>query len=159
LVPAEIVFELELPLGAPKKEEARSRKADAVAKDQVQAERDFVDEVVHVAVEAAVVIAGEEQPSLIIEENPACEMDGADARQAAARVELPRAEIEQLEDHQQGPKAEAPGLDVTNRAELVAGGTVLNAGQRLDVVERWTRCNDRVGALPAAQYQEEEWRS
>ena len=51
--------------------------------DEVQPEADLVDEVVHVALEAAVVVAEEETRRLAVEKHPAGKMDGADPRQPA----------------------------------------------------------------------------
>src|SRR5262249_43141246 len=118
----------------------------------------LVDEVVHVAVEAAVIVAAEEQPALVVEEDPAGEMDGADAGKPAAGIDLAGREIEDPEDGDEGAEPEAARLDIAEGAELVGDLVVLELGERSDMggVGPWR--DHRVGRLALAQLPEEDRR-
>src|SRR5262245_62034901 len=86
LVVVQILLE-RLFVGGPVVEQpAGARVAETVAEDSVQPPRDLVDEVVHVAFKAAVVVAGEHGPAPVVEEGPPGEMDGLDAGEAAPVV-------------------------------------------------------------------------
>src|SRR3981081_3080566 len=69
-------LEGQLVLGPVEDEPVRLRVAHAVAEDSVQPEGDLVDEVVHVALQTPVVIAGEQQAPVPVDEHPAGEVDG-----------------------------------------------------------------------------------
>src|SRR5208282_2265870 len=147
----EIVLELELPLRTAAQQIRRSRVADAIREDEVQPISHFIDEVVHVAVEAAVVIAGEEQAPLAVEEYPTCEVDGADTRQPTALIEQVYAELEHPEDGDQRAAAKAARLDAAEGAELVGDVVVLEDSERSDVLRRRPRRDHRVGAFAPPQ--------
>src|SRR5712672_1996937 len=80
LVPSKNVFELLLVLRAIQKQPSRSGITDAIAKHHVEPESHLVDEIVHVAFQAAIVVTGKQQPLLVIEKYPARKMDGTDTR-------------------------------------------------------------------------------
>src|SRR5882757_6089986 len=145
LVPPEIILELLLVLRSAIQQEAGAGIADAVREDEIEPIGDLVDEVVHVAVEAAVIIAAEEQPPLAVEKDPAGEMDRADAGEAAAGVDLADAEIENPEDEHQRPQPKAARLDVAEGAELIGDVVVLEHRQRFDMRRVGPRRDDRIG--------------
>ena len=49
--------------------------ANAIAEDDIQSEGDFVDEVIHVAFEASIVVTHEEDSLFPVEEEPARELN------------------------------------------------------------------------------------
>src|SRR5215510_8661644 len=81
---------LEFPLIATPVEDqpARSRITKTVAEDDIEAKANFVDEVVHVTLEAAVVVTGEENPVPAGDEHPSCEVDGTDTGQPPVGVNV-----------------------------------------------------------------------
>src|SRR6478672_12368684 len=62
--------------------------ADAIAEYQIEPPPDFVDEVVHVAIETAVIVAGKDHPFLIVQKNPAGGMDSGNSCEMAAEVNV-----------------------------------------------------------------------
>src|SRR5262245_57959373 len=66
LVPPQRVLEFLLLLGAVADEPMGARVADAVAEDEIEPPADLVDEIVHVAFEAAVVVAAEQDAPLVV---------------------------------------------------------------------------------------------
>src|SRR5580765_7176604 len=89
LVPAQEVLELLLVLRPMKQQPVGPRVANAIAEHEVQAPTDLVDKVVHVAFQAAVIVACEENPSLVVQKYPAREMDRTHAREMPAVVNVP----------------------------------------------------------------------
>ena len=80
LTAAQEGLELLLALGAVQEQEPGGRVADAIGEHEVQAERGLVDEVVHIAVEGAVVVAAEQHPPAMVDHHPSGEVDGAHAK-------------------------------------------------------------------------------
>ena len=101
------------------------RIAVAVAEDDVQPPGDLVDEVVHVALEAAVVVAGEDHPALVVEEDPAREVDRLHAGQVAVVEDVPRHVVDREEHAGQRQAPEEAGLDEAERRERVLDDVVL----------------------------------
>ena len=93
LVTADVAFELLLVVRAVEDQIVRARIADAVAENEIETEPHLVDEVIHIAFQTAVVIAGEVEALSVVDEHPSREMDRAHAGEAAARVEVPRAPL------------------------------------------------------------------
>jgi len=81
----ELVFEPR----AARQQPARARPADPVAERQVQAPGYLVDEVVHVGLVTAVVVAGENDPPLVVEKRPEREMNRLHAGEMTAREDVP----------------------------------------------------------------------
>ena len=116
-------------LQPPRIEPARPRIADAVAEHDVEPEADLVDEVVHVALEAAVVVAQEHHALATVEKHPAREMDRAHAGQTAARVQMSRRVVDREEDHDRRPEPDAGPASGCPSRELVADVVILDRGE------------------------------
>src|SRR3984957_4625968 len=153
---AKKVLERLLILCTAAQQEVGPRIADAIAEYQVQAIRNLVDEIVHVAVKTAVVVAGKQQPTPVIQEDPAGEMDGADARQAPARVDLSCTEVQHPENKDQRPKPKAARLDAAERTELVADVVILQHAEGVHMLRRGARRNDCIGLFALTQLIKEE---
>ena len=86
------------------------RIADAVAEDGVQAEARLIDEIIHIALDGAVVIAEKHHPLPAVEKHPAREMDRPDPPQPAGPDEMPRRIIHGREDADGVKSRTTPGL-------------------------------------------------
>src|SRR6185503_19240103 len=82
LVATQVLLEFALVTASVQKEPVRPGVSDAVAEDDVEPEADFVDEVVHVALETAVIVAEKYDPLAVVEKHPAREMNRAHAGQS-----------------------------------------------------------------------------
>ena len=94
---AEEVLEVHLVLRSPEDEPTRLRPTNAVAEHEVQTPRNLVYKVGHVAFEAAVVIAEEQNTSALIYDDPVGEVDRCHAGKAPAVEDMRGAKIEHLE--------------------------------------------------------------
>src|SRR5829696_10152642 len=117
-------LELLLALGTVEQQEARLGVTDAVAEGGIEAEGDLVDEIVHVALEAAVVVAREDHPPVIVENDPMREVTRLDAGEARAREDVTRAEVDQAQYHFDGHAPQQARFDVADRSERVMGGQI-----------------------------------
>src|SRR6185295_5204028 len=88
LVAPLVVLELVFDARAARYQPARARPADAVAEGQVKAPGCLVDEVVHIGLVAAVVVAGEDDSALVVEKCPEGEMDCLHACQEPVREDV-----------------------------------------------------------------------
>ena len=94
-----------------------ARIADAVAEDEVEPEAGLVDEVVHVALEASVVVAHEGEPLFLVDPDPAREVNRSYARQPPARVDVLRGVVEDPQAKEPDCAADESGLERPNGAE------------------------------------------
>ena len=140
------ILESLLVLGSVEEEPVGPRVADAVAEDGVQPERHLVDEVVHVAFQAPVVVAGEQDATVVVDDDPPCEMDGADARQVAPVEDMPAAEIEDDQDELRVKRPERAGFAQSHHGELVLGDPVF-AGFEFGQASGDTICDGLVADL------------
>lgn len=129
---AYVILEFLLVLRAVQQKPSCTRIADAVAEHQVQPPCHLVDEVVGVAFEATVIVAGEQKPLAVIDEYPAGEMDGADAGDPAAIEDVARGVVEQPQEEGHRPAAEPSGLHHPEGAERVRHVAILDGGERSD---------------------------
>src|SRR5678816_1324972 len=70
--------------------------ADAIAGKNIEAETELVDEVIHIALIAAVIVTEKTQPLVTTDHHPARKVDGADAPQTSGLDNVSRCVI----DHQ-----------------------------------------------------------
>ena len=145
------IFELLFPLRALFDQPAGSRIADPVAEDQIQPPGHLVDEVIHVALQAAVVVAGKEEPAVVVQQHPACEMDGPDARQKTAPVDMPRRVVQQQQRNLQQPQPEQARLHITQHIEMVGDIAVLLDRQARDMAAAGADHKLRVGFFQYTQ--------
>src|SRR5262249_20846134 len=89
LVTAKVFLELALVPASIQDKPVGPGVSDTVAEDDVQPEADLVDEIVHVSLEAAVVVAHEYHALTVVQAHPAREMDGAHASQPTPRIDVP----------------------------------------------------------------------
>src|SRR5579883_1854887 len=106
LMPPDKILELLLIFRAVEHQPVCRRISDAIAEDHIQPERNFVDEVVHIAVQAAVVVACEKEPLLVIEKYPVRKMNCRYAGQSAAIEDVPRCVVDKPENIYQCPAPE-----------------------------------------------------
>src|ERR1700756_2096268 len=97
LVTTQEVFELLLVLGAIEHKPITGGVTNAVAKNQIQAPSNLVNEVVHIAVKAAIVVACKEQALLLVDEYPSGEVNCGHSCQMPAVVDVPRSIVHQPE--------------------------------------------------------------
>src|SRR5207237_10309372 len=105
------------------------RIGDVAGEREVEPEPRLVDEVVHVGLVAAVVIAAEEATPALIEKHPMGEMDGANAPEPAAREYVPRRPVDSVEDDELERGAEPARLDRTHRGVLIGDVVILAEAQ------------------------------
>src|SRR5207245_8489760 len=76
LMYTQVVLKSLLIFRAAKNQSAGLREANSVTEHGIQSPGNFIDEIIHVAFQAAIVVAGEEHAPLFIDNNPTGEMDG-----------------------------------------------------------------------------------
>ena len=79
----------------------------------------LVDEIVHVALDRAVVVAEEHHPFLAVEKDPAREVDRADASQMSAPGNMPRGPIHSDQNANDSQEPDEPRLQASHRRELI----------------------------------------
>src|SRR5580693_6045282 len=84
--------------------------ADATAESDIQSPGGLVDEIVHVGLMAAVVIAREQHAALVINKDPPREMNGLHTRQIAASEYVTRGELDDRKDECDRGAAKCSGL-------------------------------------------------
>src|SRR6266700_3718676 len=100
--------------------------ANAVTEDSIQAPGHLVDEIVNIALQAAIVVTGENHAPLLIDHYAASKVDGFDAREILLVEDVTHAVVDALEDAQHGEQPKPARLDVANGTELVLRHDVLN---------------------------------
>ena len=95
LVSSNELLELLLVLCALKKKPICCRITNSVAENDVQSKGDFVDEVVHVSFQTAVVVAAKDESSFVIDKDPACKMNRGHACEVTARVDVTRGVLDE----------------------------------------------------------------
>src|SRR4051794_37582101 len=98
LAGAQEALERLLVAGPAEQQPAGGRVALAVAEHRVEAPGHLVDELVHVALEAAVVAGGEDQPAVVVDRHPAGEVDGANPGEHPAVEDVAGAVVHHPED-------------------------------------------------------------
>jgi len=141
--------------GAVVDEPPGARITDEVAEDDIEAPPDLVDEIVHIGLMAAVVVAGEEATPLAVEQDPAREVDRLDAREVAAIVDMPRTVTGEPENRRQQRKAKPVRLDAADNRILVGHVVILVIGKLGVVVARRRRNVIGLVLLVPAQHREE----
>src|SRR5216683_7764873 len=154
-VPSNEALELLLVLGATPDEPVGPRVAHPVTEHEVQPPRDLVDEVVHVALQASIVVAREEKTALAVEEGPAREVDGAHAGEVTAVVDVSGAVVEQPQGEDESPTAKETRLRGPDGRELVRDVMVLQVGQRSHPPGVWGWHDLRVRTLAPAKLVDE----
>src|SRR5690349_4451671 len=99
---------------------------DPVAEHDVQSEGDFVDEVVHVSFETAVVVAAKDQPSFLVDPDPTRKMNRRYACEMTSRVDVTRGVLDQPQEIRKQPAAKYSRLQTAHRSELVGYIVILN---------------------------------
>ena len=95
----------------------------------VYAESDLVDEIVHVAFEAAVVVAGEQHPPAAIKKDPPRRVNRVNARESPANEKMPRSVVDRRKDDGDRQFAEESRLDAAHRTELVRDIAIFDFSQ------------------------------
>ena len=114
--------------------QSRARPADAVAEHEVQPPADLVDEVVHVALVAAVVVAREDDAGLVVEEDPAREVDRLHAREIAAREDVPAGDSRSARAaRSRSQRRNRPGLTAPSAVNWLVTSWSSSSLQRLEV--------------------------
>src|ERR1700756_3033795 len=119
------VLELHLAPRAAGNEPVGTRPAEAVAEDDIQAPGNLVDEVIHVGLMTAVIVAGEHDAGLVVEEDPAREVDRLHSRQVAAGEDVAARELDGRQYYKEQSATEPTWLDRPEGRVLVADVEVL----------------------------------
>ncbi len=134
------------------------RPAHAVAEHHVQSERRLVDEVVHVRLMAAIVIAHEDDALLAVDGHPARKMNRLHPRQEAAREHMPAGELNRGQHHGHESAAERAGLRRAERGVLIRHIEVFQAQQFMQQRGIWTRTDLGIPIFVRPQRDQHEWR-
>src|SRR5262245_34306650 len=110
LVSAQEVLELLLVFCPAAQQPVGPRITHAIAEDEVQAPANLVDKVIHVAFQATVVVACEEDALLVVEEYPAREVDRAHAREISPLVNMPAGVVQHPQEEDCDPATEPSRL-------------------------------------------------
>src|SRR5436190_20534749 len=153
---AEVFLELALILASIEHQPVGSRIADAVAENDIEPEAHLVDEIIHVAFEAAIVVAEKEDALVRVDPDPAREMDRAHAGKASSRVEVPCGPIDDDENECHGPQPNDARLHRSERAELIAGVVIFERGERVRVRLIDAETHLRIGLFQSAQTNEKD---
>src|SRR5664280_1315662 len=128
-MPAKVVLECLLVFGPVRNQPVCARVADAVAENDVQPKPNFVDEVVHIAFKATVVVAREDDPPTSVEKDPARELNRRDAGKPAAIEHMPGGVVNCLQDGGDGQTTKQTWLEAAHRAELVGHLVIFECGE------------------------------
>src|SRR5260370_26615758 len=112
----------------------RTRIAYAVGENGVETPRDDVDEIAHVVLKAAVVVAGEQHAALAIDEGPPGEMYRLHPRQILLVEKIPNHEPGNPKQYDRDRPPEPTGFTEAERAELVLQSPVLDSCEFIDVL-------------------------
>ena len=120
---------------------AGPRKANAVTEHGIQSPGNFVDEIIHVAFQAAIVVAGEDHAPLFIDNDPPGEVDGLYPGEIFLVENVASAVIRCQKDAPHGQSPEPSRLDITDGSKLVLCYVILKSCEILDVriirLEMW----------------------
>src|SRR5690349_2739647 len=131
LMTAQNVLERLLVLGPALQQPVGPRISNAIAENQIESKRNFVDEVVHVGLEAAIVVAAEHQSTLIVDEHPPRKMYRANACQPAVIVDMSCGVVDDPKQEAQEPKAKAAWFQCAHRGELICNLMIFNIRQSI----------------------------
>ena len=106
LVSSNEILKLLFVLCSLKKKPVCYRITNSVAENDVQSKGDFIDEVVHVSFQTAVVVAAKDESSFVIDKDPACKMNGRHACEMTARVDVTRGVLDEPQQIHEQPAAE-----------------------------------------------------
>src|SRR4029077_3742687 len=150
-MPADEMFKFLLVLGAIQDQPITTGITYAVAKNEIQTPGDFVDKVVHVAFQAAVIVTREEQSFLVVEKYPAREINAVDRGKEAGVENVPRAVVQNPNQKSYGPAAKQTRLYAAQGAKLVGDVVVLQVRQFFYMfgIGPWT--DFRVGTFVATE--------
>src|ERR1035441_3706558 len=126
---AKVVLECLLVFGTVLNQPIRAWVADAVAENDVQPKPNFVDEVVHIAFKATVVVAREDDPPSSVQNNPAGEVNRRDAGKPAAIEHMPGGVVNCLQDGGDGQTTKQTWLEAAHGAELVGDLVIFEYGE------------------------------
>src|SRR5437588_6814498 len=143
-------------LGAIQHQPIRPGITYSVAEHQIESPSYLVDEIVHVAIQAAVIVAGENHALLVVHEHPASRMDGGNPRQMATNENVARGVLHQPQQVAHQPAAQQTGLDATDYRELVGNVVVFQIAQLGFFARRNSRRVLLIGLLPAAELVDED---
>src|ERR1700683_3873838 len=125
--------------------------ADAVAERSVQSKARFINKIVHITFDAAVVVAAKNHPLSPVEKNPACEVDGANSTKPSGTHDVPRRIIDGTKHSYSGEQSHQSRFQTSHRAELIRDKVIFTVRELLCVplVHGWT--NLRICSLELAQ--------
>src|SRR5436190_11387689 len=153
---AEVFLELALVLASIEHQPVGARIADAVAENDIEPEPHLVDEIIHVAFEAAIVVAKKEDALVRVDPYPARELDRAHAGKASPRVEVPCGPIDDDENKCDGPQPDDTRLHRSQRAELIADVMIFERGERVRVRLIHAETHLRIGLFQSAKTNEND---
>ena len=99
--------------------------AHSITEDEVQPPRDFVDEIVHVTFQTAVVVACEEEALFVVEKHPTRKMNRADSGEMPTVENMPGSVIQESNEESHRPAPEVSRFNTPQCAELIGYVVVL----------------------------------
>src|SRR5256886_15280730 len=115
----QVVLKSLLIFRATENQPAGLREANAVTEHGIQSPGNFIDEIIHVAFQAAIVVAGEDHAPLFIDNNPTGKMDGLYPGEIFLVENVTSAIIRCLKDAPHGQLPESSRLNVTHGRSMV----------------------------------------
>src|SRR5207302_10643441 len=129
----QVVLKSLLIFRATENQPAGLREANAITEDGIQSPGNFIDEIIHVAFQAAIVVAGEDHAPLFIDNNPTGKMDGLYPGEIFLVENVTCAVMRCLQNAPHGQLPEPSRLDIADGSELVLRYMVLKVCQFLAV--------------------------
>jgi hypothetical protein len=140
-------------------EPIRSWVTDPIAKGSVQPKACFVNEVIHVALDAAVVVAAKDHSLSASNKDPPREVNRAYSTEPAGAGDMARAVVDRLEHDASRQQSHETGLQTPHGAELIRDVVVLEAREVLRMFLICDGTNFGIGFLQAAKRKDVKRRS
>jgi hypothetical protein len=135
-------------------EPIRSWITDPVAKGSIQPKACFVDEVIHVALDAAVVVAAKDHSLPASHKDPPREVNRAYPAEPTGTGDVARAVIDGFEYDAGRQQSDETRLQTAHRAELVRDIVILEAREVLGIFFACSGTNHGIAFLQAAKRKE-----
>src|SRR5439155_21082956 len=122
----------------------------------IEAETELIDEVVHIAFIAAVIVAEKTQPLSTADQHPAREVDGADAPQASGLDDVTRCIVDHQKNASDGHEPQQARFQGTQCTVRIRDIMIFRLRQDLEMVVVIDDVGLRIGLLQAAKLKEVE---
>src|SRR5207244_9168135 len=133
LMYTQVVLKSLLIFRAAENQPAGLREANSVTEEGVQSPGNFVDEIIHVAFQAAIVVAGEDHAPLFIDNDPPGEVDGLYPGEIFLVEIVASTVIRWLKEAPHGQAAEPSRLDTAYAGKRVLCSVIRECSETLAV--------------------------